>query len=94
MSLWDKWEKEKLKEQGIRVGRRDDDVKIYDTRPKADIRSQVWIVLGAAAACLALVYAVMVMEALSSGRRWSDTYIVRLFAERNAQRVSISNSQR
>ena len=94
MSLWEKWEKEKLEKQGIKVERRPDDVKIYDARPKANMHRQVWIVLGVAAACLVVVYAVMVVEALSSGRRWSDTYFVGLLAQKQAQRETMSDGQR
>ena len=94
MSLWEKWEKEKLKNQGIKVERKDYDVKIYDIHPKVDIRKQVWIVLGTVAVCFMLVYIALILQAVTSGRHWSDTYIVRLFVERGQQREAVSQSQR
>jgi hypothetical protein len=90
MSLWEKWERESLEKQGIKV-KHHSDVDIQDTRIKADWHKQTWIVVGTIAACLFVVYAAMVFEALFEGRRWSDTYIVHLFAEREAQREDISN---
>ena len=94
MSLWEKWEREKLKEMGMEAERRGGDVKIYDTRTKPNVLRQVWIVMITVAACLALVYAAMVVEALATGRRWSDTYVVRLLVERNAQRMRMAEGQR
>ncbi|MDR1977744.1 MAG: hypothetical protein LBQ42_03315 [Synergistaceae bacterium] len=91
MSLWEKWEREKLEKQGIKVERHSD-VEIYEMRSKVDIRKQVWIVLGTIVACCVAVYAALVLEALYNGRRWSETYIVYLFAEKEMQRQSISNN--
>jgi hypothetical protein len=90
MSLWEKWEKEKLKKEGIEVDR---DLDIQPIHPKANVRTQMWIVAGTTLVCLATVYAAMVMEALYSGRRWSETYIVRLFAERAEQREEYTPEQ-
>jgi hypothetical protein len=91
MSLWEKWEREKLEKEGIKVERHSD-VEIYEMRPKANIRKQVWIVLGTIGACCVIVYLALILEALYNGRRWSDTYIVRLIATKEAQRQSISNN--
>jgi uncharacterized membrane protein YvbJ len=85
MSLWEKWEREKLEKQGIQVERRKD-VEIFDMRPKRNIRKQILVVFGVTAVCLVLVYAAMLFEAIYSGRRWSDTYIIRFIAARSAQR--------
>ncbi|MDR2180410.1 MAG: hypothetical protein LBP21_08885 [Synergistaceae bacterium] len=89
MSLWEKWEKEKLEKQGIKVERHSD-VEIYDMRSKTNVRKQVWIVLGTIGACCLMVYLALIMEALYNGRRWSETYIVRLIAAREAERQSVS----
>ena len=88
MSLWDKWEKEKLEKQGIRAEHHSD-VEIHPTHDKKDPRKQIWVVIGTVFACCAVVYVALTLEAVFNGRRWSDTYIVRLFAEREAQRQSM-----
>ena len=92
MSLWDKWERVKLEKQGIKVEHHRD-VEIHETHPKADTRKQIWIVVGAFFACIAVVFLALAFEAVYNGRRWSDTYIVRLFAERQAQREAMSRNQ-
>lgn len=92
MSLWDKWEREKLEKQGIRAERHSD-VEIRPTREKKDFRKQVWVVVGAFFGCLVVVYLALTLEAVFNGRRWSDTYIVRLLAEREAQRQAISGNR-
>jgi hypothetical protein len=92
MSLWEKWEKEKLKEQGIEVSP-DRDFEIQPVHPKANLREQAWIVAGATLVCFALVYGALVLEALYNGRRWSETYLVRLFAEREEEREEFAASQ-
>ncbi|MDR1621058.1 MAG: hypothetical protein LBS00_01645 [Synergistaceae bacterium] len=89
MSLWEKWEREKLEKQGIKVEHHSD-VEIHDTRSKVDVRTQIWTLLGAVVACLAIVYAALVFEALLGGRPWTDTYIVRLIAAKEAQRQAMS----
>jgi hypothetical protein len=91
MSLWEKWEREKLEKQGIKV-EYDKDVKIYDTHPQRSLRKQICVVAGVFFACLLLVHMALVFEALYTGRRWSDTYIVRLFAAREAERESASRT--
>lgn len=91
MSLWEKWEREKLEKQGIKVEHHSD-VEIHETHPKANIRKQIWIVTGTVFACLLLVYVALTLEALYSGRRWSDTYIVRLFAEKEIQRQTTTGN--
>ena len=93
MSLWEKWEREKLEKQGIKV-EREDDVLILETHPKAKIKRQIGIVLGVCLACFALVYVALTFEAVFNGRRWSDTYIARLFSERETQRRGITSSTR
>ena len=90
MSLWEKWEREALEKQGIKVEHRSD-VEIHDARVKLDWRKQVWVIAGAVVACLVIVYAALIVEAVFNGRRWSDTYIVHLIAERHAQRAAMSN---
>ena len=92
MSLWEKWEKEKLEKMGVKVERRSD-VIIHDTRQKTDLHKQALIVLGALAACFLMVYLAITFDALSTGRRWSETYIVRFFVERNAQRIAKAENE-
>jgi hypothetical protein len=92
MSLWDKWEREKLEAQGIKV-ERPRDVEIYETREKVNWSKQAVYVFAAIAGCLVAVYAALTLEALFNGRSWSDTYIVRLFAEKEAQREAMTNQR-
>ncbi len=92
MSLWEKWEREKLEKQGAPV-RHHSDVEIHPMHEKANTRKQIGIIIGAFFACLAVVYVALTLEAVFNGRRWSDTYIVRLFAERELQRQEISSNQ-
>ena len=91
MSLWEKWEREKLEKQGIEAGNKHD-VIIRKMHIKSQLGRQIWIVIGAFFACLLVVYVALTLEAVFNGRRWSDTYIVRLFVERAEQRSSISDS--
>jgi type II secretory pathway component PulM len=85
MSLWEKWEREKLEAQGVKI-KRPKDVIVRDAPVKKSPREQamiigIWVVF-----CLVVVYAALTTEAVYSGRRWSETYIVRLFVERAAAR--------
>ena len=86
MSLWEKWEKEKLEDQGIEVERHDD-VKMYETR---NIRKQIGILLATVVACFVVVYLILLVNSFVS-RGWTDAYIVRFIAERDAQRQSTLN---
>lgn len=88
MSLWEKWEREKLEKMGAKVERKSD-VEIYDTRPKANVRRQFWIVGGALLACLLAVYLALAMASIYNGR-WSELFIVRLFVERAELRTAQS----
>ena len=92
MSLWDKWEKEK---HGGQEGRSShhSDVDIRPVHPKVDFQKQLLIVVGAFFGCIAVVFIALTLEAMINGRRWSDTYIVQLFATREAQRESMANSR-
>jgi hypothetical protein len=92
VSLWDKWEREKLEAQGIKV-ERPRDVEIHATREKINWSKQAIYVFAALAGCLFAVYAALTLEALFNGRRWSDTYIVHLFAEKEAQRGTATNNR-
>ena len=91
MSLWEKWEKEKLEQQGIKVERKSD-VEIHDTHPKTDFQKQAWIVAGALLACFLVVYLALVLNAIYGGN-WSDSLIVRMFIAKQEQRQSISSNQ-
>ena len=81
MSLWEKWEKEKLEIDA----ERHNDVKIPTTSSKFNIRKQIGILLGVVIACLVVVYLLLTLNALT-GHSWTDTYIVHFMAEREAQR--------
>ena len=85
MSLWDKWEREKLERQGIKVERKSD-VDIRDTRPKADIRKQTWVVGAVVLGCFFVVYCAWLLNEMYSGH-WSDLYIIRVISEKTAWRV-------
>ncbi|MDR3231947.1 MAG: hypothetical protein LBT65_10950 [Synergistaceae bacterium] len=90
MSLWEKWEREKLAKQGIKI-EEPRDVNIQPTRVKADFRRQTWIVVGAFFACLAVVVVTLILGRLV-GWDWSDSYVVRLLATKEAQRESLSGN--
>jgi hypothetical protein len=90
MSLWEKWEKEKLEKQGIKI-EEPRDVNIRPTRVKPDYRQQTWIVVGAFFACLAVVVAALALGNLFNWQ-WSDTYIARLFVNKELQREAISGN--
>jgi hypothetical protein len=69
-------------------------------RPKPNISRQIGIVLGVFVICCLIVYMGMVVEALATGHRWSDTYIARLIVERyhlrqrqQAERDAMSQNQ-
>lgn len=79
MSLWEKWEREKLRQQGFNV-QDPKDVEIHESYQKPNVRKQIAIVLVTCIGCLLLVLMAMLTEALMTGKRWSNTYIVQLFA--------------
>jgi hypothetical protein len=90
MSLWEKWEREKLAKQGFKV-EEPRDVNIQPTRVKADFRRQTWIVAGALFACVAVVFVTLLLGRLLDWN-WSDTYIIRFLATKEAQRESIAGN--
>ena len=89
MSLWEKWEREKLRQKGFRV-QEPKDVEIHESYVKPNIRKQIAIVLLACIGCLLLVLSAMLTEMMFTGRGWSNTYIVRLFATMQQARARIS----
>ncbi|NLL36431.1 MAG: hypothetical protein GX256_02775 [Fretibacterium sp.] len=89
MSLWEKWEREKLAKQGIHV-EVPRDVEIHETYSKPNLRKQVRIVLLTLALCLVLVALAVFFEAFYTGKRWSETYFVRLLVSKEQQREDIS----
>ena len=89
MSLWEKWEKEKLEKQGIKVERKSD-VEIHDTRPKPDFRTQMLIAGGTLLGCILFVYFAVVLYATYGGK-WEDSYLARLLVETEARRQSVSH---
>jgi len=91
MSLWEKWEKEKLKQQGVKV-EHSSGVKIQDMHPKPNLRKQSAIVLWALLACLLAVYFALILNAMYGGY-WNETYIVRYIMERAQIRQTQSSNQ-
>ena len=91
MSLWDKWEKEKLEQMGVKVERKSD-VVIRDTRLKTNIRKQVGIVVLSLAVCFVVVYCAWILNNRYSGH-WSDLYIVRVISERTGMRIAERDNQ-
>ena len=89
MSLWEKWEREKLEKMGIKVERKDI-IRIPEMRHKQNRFNQMCAILGALVICLSLALAAVT---IFSGSRWSDTYIVRLIIERNELRHRQSERQ-
>ena len=92
MSLWEKWEREKLEKMGIKVERKSD-VKILDTRSKPDIRKQSLIVVLAALACFILVFVGWTLHERFGGH-WSDFPIIRHLAGTIEQRIDEGRSFR
>ena len=78
MSLWEKWEREKLERMGVKVERKSD-VDIRDARPKANLRKQSLAVVLAILTCFIVVYVVLILDNMYSGR-WSDFPLVRSLA--------------
>jgi hypothetical protein len=87
MSLWEKWEREKLKEQGIDVPY-DGDVEIHEMREKPNWKKQLLILFAAVVGCFLVTFAAITF--LRGANWWSDTYFARLLRDRNAQRQSMS----
>ena len=86
MSLWKKWEREKLERMGVKVEHKSD-VKIHDMRPKANVRKQMLIVVGALLGCFLVVYLALVLNAMYGGQ-WSDLAMIRAMADRMGYRIS------
>ena len=85
MSLWDKWEKEKLERMGVEVERKSD-VKILETRSKPNIRQQLLVLLLAILACFSLVFLGWALHD-RFGADWSDFPLIRHLAGTIEQRV-------
>ena len=90
MSLWEKWENEKRKAQGLEVKR---DVEIRDSYKKPDLKRQLAIVGAVILGCLAIAVASVIFESSYMGRRWSDTFLIRLITQRYQQREEIYRQQ-
>ncbi|MDR1732052.1 MAG: hypothetical protein LBR61_08160 [Synergistaceae bacterium] len=89
MSLWEKWERDKLEKQGIKVDI-PRDVQVLPTRVKKDPKKQVWFLGGAFLACIVTVLLALLLGRLL-GWNWSDTYIAHVFAAKELQRENISS---
>ena len=86
MSLWEKWEREKMEQMGIKVERKSD-VDIRDTRPKVNVRKQSFTVALAILGCFIAVYFALILDNMNSGR-WSKLPLVRSLAGIMEQRMS------
>ena len=92
MSLWEKWEREKLEKQGVKVQPKYD-VEIHETHFKPNFQKQVIIAMMTLFGCMFLVGASMLAETLFTGKRWSDTYFAQLLVSRAQQREEIAKNQ-
>ena len=89
VSLWEKWERDKRRAQGLEVK---SDVQIQSSYRKLNLRRQIAIVAAVLLGCLAIAFVSILVEA-SMGRKWSDTLVVRLLIQRQLQREEIAKRQ-
>ncbi len=89
MSLWEKWERESLRKKGFRI-QEPKDVEIHESYTKPNLRKQVAIVLMTCIGCLLLVLVAMLAETMVTGKEWSKTYIVQLFASMQRARERLA----
>lgn len=89
MSLWEKWEKEEKRKRGIRV---DPDIKVHDEYKKPNLQKQLAIVAAVILGCLLFLFAFVVVESAYTGRRWSDSAVIRLLMNRQRQREAMSRN--
>ena len=92
MSLWEKWEREKLEKQGIKVERKSD-VKIQDTRVKQDVRKQSLIVGLVIMACISMVFLGWTLHE-RFGNQWSDFPVIRHVSDMIERRMEEGRSFR
>jgi hypothetical protein len=78
MSLWDKWEREKLEKMGIKVERKDG-IKIQDTRTKSNFRKQFLTITLAIAATVSVMFLGWAIHDRFGGH-WSDFPLIRSLA--------------
>ena len=84
MSLWEKWERDKLRAQGVKV-EEPKDVIIDDAPIKKNVRVQL-LILAFALVCLYGLYNLMISDTAYRVRKWSGTYLQQLFGEREDAR--------
>ncbi len=89
MSLWEKWEREKLRKQGFEV-EEPKTVEIHKTTFRPDLRKQILVILLILFACFSFIAFFTVTEVFSGGKKWSETFFAQLLVERNKQRESMS----
>ena len=85
MSLWKKWEREKLEKMGVKV-ERESDVKILDTRTKVDVRRQLLTLALALLACAVILFVGWTVH-IRFGGHWSDFPVIRYIADTIEQRI-------
>jgi len=93
MSLWKKWEKEKLKRMGIRIERQKDDVRILDTRLKSDARKQLPTLILVVLTCFVIVFIGWTLRERHANC-WSDFPVIQYMAGMIERRMDEGRSFR
>lgn len=93
MSLWDKWEREKLEQQGIKVDHHSD-VKISDSPIPVSMRRQIVLIGTVFLTCLLVVLLGLALSSYFGNSRWNSSYLLQLFSSRQQQRTEMSRSSR
>lgn len=87
MSLWDKWEQEKRRKEGLEP---EAVVEVRDTYHKPNVPKQILIVVAAVVFFILLLLTSVIIESAYTGRRWSDSAVIRLLIDRQHQREEMS----
>ena len=86
MSLWKKWEKEKLEKMGLKPERDKSDVEIFDTRPRPNTSKQL-VIVGVAVLCCLLLVAVGIALQGRFGTDWNSLPGIRHLSDAVAPRL-------
>ncbi|GHS87474.1 hypothetical protein AGMMS49957_07390 [Synergistales bacterium] len=92
MSLWEKWEREKLEAQGVKV-ERPRDVVIEDKPVKKNPLSQ-FLIVALAVVLLFALYELAQEDRIYRIKKWSGSYIGQFFAEREEGREKQAKEKR
>lgn len=90
MSLWDKWENDKRRAQGLPAKH---DVEYHDSHLKHNFKRDILILLVALVVLGAIAAGSIVVESAVTGKKWSDTAVIQLLASRGKQRAKIMKEQ-